>query len=83
MNYNSISFKVILSFFIIISVLLSSTIYLSLSLNNINNDSKLINKGYIVFLNYLSKIEANINNDRYIIVNFINDSQNKLAYKKT
>lgn len=81
-NNNKLSFKIILGFSVIITIFTFTTLYTILKLQSIKNYTELLNKGYIPFLKYLSKIQTDIDNDKQLIQKFINDIEFKSSYTK-
>ncbi len=81
-NYNSISFKMILGFFIIIFIVGFNALYISFELRGIAQETKLLNQGYFPYLKYLSKIDTNLDNDKQIIQRFITEKEYKSSYAK-
>jgi signal transduction histidine kinase len=81
MKKGNLFFKIIIGFSIIILIFISSTLYINIELNYVNKKLTLLNKGYVLFIKNLSKIQTTLSGDRKILEKIIKDEKTKKNFK--
>ncbi len=81
MKKGNIFLKVIIGFSIIIIIFIFSTLYINIELKYVNKKLTLLNKGYVLFIRNLSKIQITLNNDKKILEKIMKDEKIKKNFK--
>jgi len=81
MKKGNIFLKIIIGFSIIIIIFIFSTLYINIELKYINKKLTLLNKGYVLFIRNLSKIQITLNNDNKILEKIVKDEKIKKNFK--
>lgn len=81
MKKGNIFLKVIIGFSIIIIIFIFSTLYINIELKYVNKKLSLLNKGYVLFIRNLSKIQITLNNDKKILEKIMKDEKIKKNFK--
>ncbi len=81
MKKGNIFLKVIVGFSVIIVIFIFSTLYINIELKYVNKKLNLLNKGYVLFIRNLSKIQITLNNDKKILDKIMKDEKIKKNFK--